>query len=191
MSIDLIKDIIENSIHVKEKILEDEKIISKINDIAEIIINNLINGGKLILCGNGGSASDALHFAGEMVGRFQKERKSLPAIVLNADIATMTAIANDYNYNDIFSRQIDAYMNSSDVFIGITTSGDSKNIINAAIKAKEIGGICIALSGKNGGKIKNIVDHSIIVPSDITARIQESHILIIHILCQIIEEKMF
>lgn len=191
MNIDLIKTRIEHSIDVKQKILNDEKIICKISNIADVIVNALTNGGKLILCGNGGSASDALHFAGEIVGRFQKERKSLPAIVLNADVATMTAIANDYNYNEIFSRQVDGHMNSSDVFIGITTSGNSQNVVNAAIRAKEIGGKCISLAGGNGGKIKNIVDYSLVVPSDITARIQESHILIIHILCELIEERMF
>ena len=138
-------------------------------------------------CGNGGSASDALHFAGEIIGRFQREREAWPAIVLNADVATMTAIANDYGYEEIFSRQAEGHCKPGDVFIGISTSGNSKNVIKAIRAAKKKGCKTAGLLGKEGGMIKDIVDYSIIIPCNVTARIQECHILLIHIICEIVE----
>lgn len=191
MSTDLIETRIQDSIKIKQNILNDPVMVQAISDIAEVITEVLNNNGKLLLCGNGGSASDALHFAGEIVGRFQKERRALPAVVLNSDVATMTAIANDYGYEEVFSRQVDGHMNSSDVFIGISTSGNSGNVVKAAIRAKEIGGKCLALVGGNGGKMKEIADYTLSVPCSVTARIQECHIMIIHILCELIEEKVF
>lgn len=184
----LIETRISQSIDTKYKILEDKEIIKKIQYSSDIIKNSLEKGGKVLLCGNGGSASDAIHIASEFVGRFQKERKPLPAIALNADVATMTSIANDYGYQDVFSRSVDGLMNGNDVLIGISTSGNSENVFQAFIKAKEKGGKTIALLGKDGGKINNIVDVAIVVPSSVTARIQENHIMIGHIICELVEE---
>ncbi|MSU00236.1 SIS domain-containing protein [Tissierella sp. DSM 105185] len=177
----------EESINIKNKILNDQELCGIIQEVCLTIIESYKNGGKIILCGNGGSASDALHIAGELIGRFQMERKSLPAIVLNADIATMTAIANDYGYENVFSRQVEGLMAGEDILIGISTSGNSDNVYRAIIKAKEIGGRTIGLLGGNGGKIGGVADFSIIVPSDVTARVQESHITIGHIICEIVE----
>ncbi len=187
---ELIKERLKESIQVKEKILSDDMLISQIAELGEKIAEAISSGHKLVLCGNGGSASDALHFAGEIVGRFQKERDPWPAIVLNADVTTMTAIANDYSYDDVFARQASAHVNTGDVFIGISTSGNSENVLRAAKVSQEKGAYTAALLGKTGGKIGKIVDCPIIVPSNVTARIQESHICIIHILCEITEDKL-
>jgi len=183
----IIKRRFQESIDVKNKILNDKELCNTIEGVCLAIIESYQNGGKVILCGNGGSASDALHIAGELVGRFQMERKSFPAIALNSDVATMTAIANDYGYDEMFSRQVEAHMTSKDIFIGISTSGNSKNVYKAIIKAKEIGGKTVGMVGYNGGEIINVVDFSILVPSNITARIQESHITIGHIICEVVE----
>ena len=187
---ELIKERLKESIQVKEKILSDDMLISQIAELGEKIAEAISSGYKLVLCGNGGSASDALHFAGEIVGRFQKERDPGPAVVLNADVTTMTAIANDYSYDDVFARQASAHVNTGDVFIGISTSGNSENVLRAAKVSQEKGAYTAALLGKTGGKIGKIVDCPIIVPSNVTARIQESHICIIHILCEITEDKL-
>lgn len=184
----IIEDRIRESISTKESILSSTEILKAIEDAATLVVNCLGSDGKVLLCGNGGSASDALHIAGELVGRFQKERKSMPAYALNADVATMTAIANDYGYEKVFERGVEGLMKSGDLLIGISTSGNSENVYRAISKAKEIGGKTIALLGKNGGKIKDIADVSIIVPSNVTARIQESHIMIGHIICEIAED---
>ena len=187
---ELIKERLKESIQVKEKILSDDMLISQIAELGEKIAEAISSGHKLVLCGNGGSASDALHFAGEIVGRFQKERDPWPAVVLNADVTTMTAIANDYSYDDVFARQASAHVNTGVVFIGISTSGNSENVLRAAKVSQEKGAYTAALLGKTGGKIGKIVDCPIIVPSNVTARIQESHICIIHILCEITEDKL-
>ncbi len=184
----IIEDRIRESISTKESILSSTEILKAIEDAATLVVNCLGSDGKVLLCGNGGSASDALHIAGELIGRFQKERKSMPAYALNADVATMTAIANDYGYEKVFERGVEGLMKSGDLLIGISTSGNSENVYRAISKAKEIGGKTIALLGKNGGKIKDIADVSIIVPSNVTARIQESHIMIGHIICEIAED---
>ena len=180
--------LIENSIQTKQKILQDEKILTDICNVAEEIRTRLMKGGKVLLCGNGGSASDALHLAAEFVGRFQKERKSLPAIALNADMASVTSISNDYGYENVFCRAVEGLMTDKDVLIGISTSGNSENVYRAILAVKEMGGIAVALLGKDGGKIKEVADYSLIVPSDCTARIQESHIMIGHIICELVEE---
>ena len=190
MSYDLIKQRIQDSIDTKYRIIEDEGIQETISRLADAIIASLSNSGKIVLCGNGGSASDALHFAGEIVGRFQKERNAWPAVVLNADVTTMTAIANDYSYEDVFARQAWAHVNKGDVFIGISTSGNSENVYRAMSIAKKQGATTAALLGKDGGKIGTEADYSIIVPSYTTARIQESHITIIHILCELVEDSL-
>lgn len=176
-----------DSIMVKEQIIKDDELIDTISQVADALTTVIQNGNKLILCGNGGSASDALHFAGEIVGRFQKERSAWSAIVLNADVATLTAIANDYGYDDVFARQAEGHVRPGDLFIGISTSGNSENVLRAVQVAKKKGAITAALLGKDGGRIKDMVDYPMIVRCNTTARVQESHICIIHIICEIVE----
>lgn len=184
----LITKRLSESIEVKSKIIADEKTVDCIESLANCMITCYRNGGKVLLCGNGGSASDALHMAGELVGRFQVERKPLPAIVLNADVATITAISNDYGYDEVFARQVESYIKSEDLLLGISTSGNSRNVYTAVQVAKKVGAKTAALLGKKGGRIKELVDYSVVVPDDVTARIQESHIAIIHIICELIDE---
>ena len=186
----IIRQRISDSIEAKQHLLADNSIIEVISSLADKIVECISSGGKLVICGNGGSASDALHFAGEIVGRFVKERKAWPAVVLNADVATMTAIANDYGYDDVFSRQAEGHIKPEDIFFGISTSGNSENVFRAALKAKQLGANTAALLGKDGGKIAKVVDYPIIVHSNTTARVQECHINIIHILCEIAETKI-
>jgi len=181
---------IRNSIDVKKRVLDEGIIIDALGMMAYQCVDVLRAGGKLLLCGNGGSASDAIHIAGEIVGRFQQERKAYHAVALNADIATMTAIANDYGYDQIFARQVEGLMRKGDILIGISTSGNSSNIIAAFKKANEIEGKTFLFSGKTGGKLKKIADICIIVPSDVTAHIQEAHECLLHILCGLIENGM-
>lgn len=181
---------LNESIAVKQALIQDEQYLAVIEALAIDIVQCINKGGKLVICGNGGSASDALHFAGEIVGRFQKERKAWPAVVLNADVATMTAIANDYGYEDVFARQAEGHVNIGDIFIGISTSGNSGNVYRAAIVSKKYGAKVASLTGKDGGKISKISDYPIIIPCNNTARVQESHIATIHILCEIVECKL-
>ena len=183
----IIRQRIDDSINLKKSLLENEQLITTVTQVADIIKTSLGNGGKIIICGNGGSASDALHFAGEIVGRFQKERNPWPAVVLNADVATLTAIANDYGYEEVFARQAKAHLTDKDIFIGISTSGNSKNIIKAVDVAKTVGAKSVAFLGKDGGALGRIVDYPIIVQSNNTARVQECHIMLIHIICEIVE----
>lgn len=186
----IIRQRIIDSINVKKELLNNEDLIDMVGSVSEAIVKTINNGGKIVLCGNGGSASDALHFAGEIVGRFQKERNPWPAVVLNADVATLTAIANDYGYDDAFARQAKAHLTSKDIFIGISTSGNSTNVIRAVEVAKEIGAKTVAFLGKDGGQLAKIVDYPIVVPCNTTARVQESHIMLIHIICELVEEKI-
>lgn len=183
----IIRQRIDDSINLKKSLLENEQLITTVTQVADIIKTSLGNGGKIIICGNGGSASDALHFAGEIVGRFQKERNPWPAVVLNADVATLTAIANDYGYEEAFARQAKAHLTDKDIFVGISTSGNSKNIIKAVDVAKTVGAKSVAFLGKDGGALGRIVDYPIIVQSNNTARVQECHIMLIHIICEIVE----
>lgn len=184
----IITERIKDSIEVKQRILSDDALLMKIQDASDIVRDAILNGNKILLCGNGGSASDALHIAGEFVGRFQKDRRSLPAICLNADVATLTSVANDFGYDYVYARAVEGYSNSGDVLIGISTSGNSENVLKAMEKATELGIKTIALIGKDGGKMKNVADVALVVPSDCTARIQESHITIGHIICELAEE---
>lgn len=188
--IDLIKARIQDSIDTKMALLDNNMLLNMVDELSNTIAESIRKGGKLVLCGNGGSASDALHFAGEIVGRFQKERMAWPAIVLNADVATLTAIANDYGYDDVFARQAEGHVKPGDVFIGISTSGNSENVLKAVYMAKKKGAKTAALLGKDGGKIAKVVDYSLIVPCSVTARIQECHIMLIHIICEILEAKL-
>lgn len=186
----LIKEKLQESINVKNSVLNDNQLLENVSNLSDEIISCFKNGGKLVLCGNGGSASDALHFAGEIIGRFQKERSAFPAVVLNADVATMTAIANDYGYDNVFSRQAEAHLTNKDIFIGISTSGNSKNVLEAIKIAKSKGSKTAALLGKDGGKISNLVDFPIIVKHNVTARVQECHICLIHIICELVENNL-
>lgn len=152
------------------------------------ILNSFKSGGKVLLAGNGGSAADAQHIAAELVGRYQTERAALPAIALSADSLVLTALANDYGYDTVFSRQIEALGGNSDALVVITTSGTSPNILKAARAAHSKGMTVIGLTGNDGGKLKDIADIIIIVPSNSTPRIQEAHITIGHIICRLVEE---
>ncbi len=154
-----------------------------------IVTEALQRGNKVLLCGNGGSAADAQHIAAELTGRFKKERHPLPGIALTTDTSALTAIGNDYGFDQVFSRQVAALAKEGDVVIGISTSGNSLNVIYALETAKEMGCKAIGLSGKGGGKMEDVCDINIIVPSDDTARIQEMHILIGHILCQLVDNE--
>ena len=187
---DIITYNLNESIRAKKAILEDEQMMQTIEDLSSAISLTISHGGKILICGNGGSASDSLHMAGEIVGRFQKERSGWPAVALNADVATMTAIANDYGYDRVFERQTEALMTSKDLLIGISTSGNSENVYKAILKAQEIGGKTAALTGKDGGKIAKVADYSLVARSHVTARVQESHITIIHILCELMENDL-
>ena len=172
---------------VKQELLENETLLKNVEQMATQIVKALKAGNKLVLCGNGGSASDALHFAGEIVGRFQLERPAWPAVVLNADVASMTAIANDYGFEEGFARQAEGLVSKGDVFVGISTSGNSPNVLRALQTAGRKGAITVGLTGRDGGKMAHEADISIVVPCDTTARIQESHILLIHIVCELVE----
>ncbi|MFN8140142.1 MAG: SIS domain-containing protein [Fimbriimonadales bacterium] len=155
---------------------------------AKAIIESLNSGGCIMLCGNGGSAADAQHIAGEFVGRFLKERRALPSLALHTNTTVMTAIGNDYSFDTVYARQVEAHGKKTDVLIAITTSGNSANILNAAEQAKRQGITVIGLTGGTGGKLKPLCDICICVPSDSTPRIQEMHILIGHTLCQLAEQ---
>lgn len=158
---------------------------------AEHCVAALKVGKKIMTAGNGGSAADAQHFAAELVGRYLKERSSLPALALTTDTSALTAIGNDYGYDDVFSRQVEGLANDGDVLILISTSGNSTNLVKAALSAKQRGCSTIALLGKDGGVLKDQVDHAIVVPEQRTPHIQEVHLMIIHILCEYIEENLF
>lgn len=188
---DIIKSQIAESIEVKKKIYEDDTLIKKIEEAAYAITECYKNGHMLLLCGNGGSAGDAQHIAGEMVARFRIERKALSALAFNTNSSVVTAIGNDYEYNKIFERQVEAFGHNGDVLIAISTSGNSESVVRAIEKAKEMGITTISLLGKNGGACKDISDYAIIVPSNDTARIQESHITVGHIICDLVERSMF
>lgn len=154
---------------------------------ADLLIESLQNGGQVLVCGNGGSSSDAQHLVGELVGRFLTERRPLPAIALGGSEAALTAIANDYSYEQGYSRQVRAYARPGDIFIGITTSGNSGNIVAAAEAAKAAGAKVIGMTGEGGGKMKGLSDVLLNVPSKQTPRIQEMHILLIHVLCEAVD----
>ncbi|MCM8791753.1 MAG: D-sedoheptulose 7-phosphate isomerase [Candidatus Omnitrophica bacterium] len=184
-----IKGIIQESIKVKEELLREQ--IFNINQAALVIISSLKKGGKVIIFGNGGSAADSQHIVAELIGRFKIDRKPLPAIALTTNTSSLTALANDYGYETVFQKQIEALGDKRDVAIGISTSGKAKSVINGIITAKKIGMKTISLTGKRGIYFAKLTDVSIIVPSEITARIQEAHVVIGHILSELIEEAFF
>lgn len=185
---DVTKSIIKENIAVQTSLLEDSNTIALLCKIVHEITNALAKGNKLLLFGNGGSAADAQHIAAEFVGRYLKERQALPAVALSTNTSILTAVGNDYSFNDIFARQVEAFGQSGDVAIGISTSGNSSNVLRGLHLAKTRNLITVGLTGRSGGHIKNIVDYCIRIPSDDTPRIQEGHILIGHILAEIVED---
>jgi D-sedoheptulose 7-phosphate isomerase len=186
---DRIIDIINDSIHIKEEILHTQ--IDNIMKAARMIITCLKSDGKIILFGNGGSAADAQHIAAEFVGRFQKERRAFAAIALNVNTSIITALSNDYGYEIIFARQIEALARHGDIALGISTSGKAKNVLLGIKKAKEMRLRTICLSGTGGSELAKAADLALLIPSNITARIQEAHITIAHIICELVESELF
>lgn len=186
-----IKEAIQQSIDVKKEILSDENIINLIEQVVNVCYESFRSGGKVLFCGNGGSAADAQHLAAELSGRFYFDREPLPAEALHVNTSFMTAVANDYSYDEVFSRMVKAQGKKGDVLFGISTSGNSENIVKAFNTAKESGITTVGLTGRSGGKMKTNADYLINVPSTDTPRIQESHILIGHIICELIESKIF
>ncbi len=180
---------LEESARIKNAVAEN--LADRIVEAARRIINAYRAGGKVLLAGNGGSAADAQHIATEMVGRFKMERDALPAIALTTDTSLLTALANDYGYESVFRRQVEGLGNRGDVFIAITTSGTSTSIIEAAATARRKGIFVIGLTGQTGGDLKNTADLMLMVPSSDTPRIQEAHITIAHVICQLVESELF
>lgn len=186
---DKITELFADSIRTKERFVSQYA--SLTGEVSELIVSCFRNGNKLLLMGNGGSSSDASHIAGEFVGRFKNDRPPLPAIALNTDMAVITCIGNDFGYNQVFSRQVEALAREGDVVIAISTSGNSPNIIAAVETAKKMGNTTIGMTGGSGGKLASLVDHAFIVPSKDTPRIQEVHITLGHVICQVVEDAMF
>lgn len=186
-----IKNQIKKSYETKQAIYKNEVLLEALERVAKLCVELYKGSNKTILAGNGGSAADAQHIAAELVGRYGFDRPSIPSLALTTDTSNLTAIGNDYGYDKVFSRQLEGMGQKGDIFFGISTSGNSINIINAFNAAKLKGITTVALVGKDGGEMAKIADYSIVVPSDSTPRIQESHILIGHILCDIIEKEIF
>ena len=188
---DQIKNIIAESIAVKNKLLSDDAIIQTISQCVQEIVVAFKNGNKVLFCGNGGSAADAQHLAAEFSGRFYTDRDALPAEALHVNTSYLTAVANDYSYDVVYSRIIKGIGKKGDVLVGLSTSGNSGNIIKAFEVAREKGMVTIGFTGATGGKMKDLSDYLLNVPSTDTPRIQESHILLGHIICQLVEEQYF
>lgn len=186
-----IKQLINNSIGVKQQLLADEKLMSVVEESISIITSAFKNGNKVLFCGNGGSAADAQHLAAEFSGRFYIDRPALPAEALHCNTSYLTAVANDYSYDLIYARLLQGIGNKGDVVIGLSTSGNSKNVIKAFEVAKEKGMVTIGFTGATGGSMKSVSDYLLNVPSTDTPRIQECHMLVGHIICQLVEENLF
>lgn len=188
---DTIRRSIEASIATKQEILANPALLKSIEAVAEVMVKALREGKRILWCGNGGSAADAQHLAAELSGRFYYDRPPLNSEAMHCNTSYLTAVANDYGYDLIYSRMIDGACKPGDVLVGISTSGNSKNICNAFRKAKELGVITIAMTGASGGEMKELADYLLNVPSTDTPRIQESHIMLGHIICEIVEARMF
>jgi len=186
-----IAKLLQDSIAVKQALLADPVMLASIAEVAQRCVDTLRSGNKLLLAGNGGSASDAQHIAAELVGRFEIDRRGLPAIALTTNASQLTAISNDYGYEAVFSRQLEAFGEKGDLFIGLSTSGNSVNVVNAAKVARKKGLTIIGMTGASGGKLEALCDVCLKMPSTNTARIQEAHITIGHILCALIETALF
>lgn len=188
---DKVKQLISASIATKQQLLQDEPLLKLIAAIADKIVESFRNGHRLYFCGNGGSAADAQHLAAEFSGRFYKDRPALPAEALHCNTSYLTAVANDYSFDVVYARLIEGIGEAGDVLVGISTSGNSPNIVNAFASARSKGVITVGFTGTSGGKMKACSDYLINIPSTDTPRIQESHILVGHIICQLAEEKYF
>ena len=186
-----IQEILNASISVKQQILEDERLQNILEAVTNEIVNCFRNGGKLLFCGNGGSAADAQHLAAEFSGRFYTDREPLDAEALHVNTSYLTAVANDYSYNEVYARIVKAKGRKGDILIGLSTSGNSANIVEALKVAKERSLIVVGFTGESGGKMKDYCDYLINIPSIDTPRIQECHITLGHIICQLVEEKFF
>ena len=187
----IIVDLITKSIEVKQQILQNETLLARVQESVDAVTAAFNSGNKVLFCGNGGSAADAQHLAAEFSGRFYKDRKALPSEALHCNTSYLTAVANDYSYEVIYSRLIDGLGEAGDVLVGLSTSGNSANIVKAFESAKAKNMVTIGLTGSSGGVMKEISDILINVPSFDTPRIQESHILLGHIICQLVEENLF
>jgi D-sedoheptulose 7-phosphate isomerase len=183
------KAIVEEHVFLAKRFFEAQS--ERINEIADILVRTLQGGNKVLLFGNGGSAADAQHIAAELVGRFQYDRPGLPAIALTTDSSALTSIANDYGYEFLFARQIEALGQKGDLAIAISTSGRSANIKEGVLAAKSRGLVTVGLLGKEGGQVRDMVDHALVVDAQKTSRIQEIHIIIGHILCEAVEQELF
>lgn len=188
---DTITRSISDSIAAKQAILNNPELLQAIRQVADTMTTALRNGNRILWCGNGGSAADAQHLAAELSGRFYYDRPPLNSEALHCNTSYLTAVANDYGYELIYSRMIDGACKQGDVLVGISTSGNSKNILNAFRKAKELGVITVAMTGKTGGEMRQVSDYLLNVPTMDTPRIQESHIMLGHIICEIVEAQMF
>lgn len=188
---DTITRSISDSIAAKQAILNNPELLQTIQQVADTMITALRSGNRVLWCGNGGSAADAQHLAAELSGRFYYDRPPLNSEALHCNTSYLTAVANDYGYELIYSRMIDGACRAGDVLVGISTSGNSKNILNAFRKAKELGVVTVAMTGKTGGEMRQVADYLLNVPSMDTPRIQESHIMLGHIICEIVEARMF
>ena len=191
MNLERIKNIISESIAVKQQLLGNEVILQQLDETSNRMVRSLIDGGRIYFCGNGGSAADAQHLAAEFSGRFYRDRKALPAEALHCNTSYLTAVANDYSYDKVYARLIDGIAQKGNVLVGLSTSGNSANILEAFAVAKEKEVWCIAFTGATGGAMKEVADVLFNVPSTDTPRIQESHIMLGHIICQLVEEKYF
>jgi D-sedoheptulose 7-phosphate isomerase len=187
----LAQEQVQAAILVKHYITEDVNFLQAMEQVAWEVIRSLRAGGKVLLFGNGGSAADAQHIAAELVGRYKLERPGLPAIAVTVNTSTLTAIANDYGYEHVFARQVQTLGRSGDVAVGISTSGNAPNVLRGLETAKAAGLISVAMTGRGGGKVKDVAQYCLRVPSDETARIQECHILIGHIVCDFVERELF
>ena len=186
---DRIAGLFADSIRTKELFVS--RYASLIKEVSELIVSSFRNGSKILLMGNGGSSSDASHIAGEFVGRFKNDRPPLPAIALNTDTAVITCIGNDYGYDHVFSRQVEAFARAGDVVMAISTSGNAPNVIAAIEAAKKMGIATIGLTGGSGGKLASLVDYAFVVPSKETPRIQEVHITLGHVICEVVEDILY
>lgn len=188
---DLIQKVISDSISVKQAILQDERLLAAIQEVTDVCVASLNTKGKILFAGNGGSAADAQHLAAELSGRFYLDREPLFAEALHVNTSYVTAVANDYAYDEIYARLVRAMGQPGDVLFAISTSGNSQNIIKAVEAAKKIGFTVVAMTGVDGGKLKPLADYLINIPSKTTPRIQEGHMLLGHLICEMIEVKMF
>lgn len=187
----LLRDRIGRSIELKEALFKDEVFLGLVAQVAMRIVRSLEQGGKIFFFGNGGSAADAQHLAAEFTGRFLKERRALPALALSVNSSSLTAIGNDYGFDIVFARQLEALGKEGDVAVGISTSGSSGNVIRALEAANSKSIFSVALTGKSGGTVKNVANCTICIPSEETPRIQECHILTGHLICEIVEQALF